>query len=72
MSLNRINIIFLLNVVLAIKSWRGGWLGAPLGGRFLQIPDLFDEVRLLVVELLVVRAILLEVVQEVDELRLVL
>lgn len=37
-----------------------------LGCGFLHFPDLFDEVGLLIVELLVVRAILLEVAQEVD------
>lgn len=43
-----------------------------LGGGLLQILDLFDQVGLLVVELLVVRAVLLEVVEEVDEFGLVL
>lgn len=37
-----------------------------LGCGFFQIPDLFDKIGLLIVELLVVRAILLEVAQEVD------
>lgn len=43
-----------------------------LGCGFFQIPDLFDKVGLLIVELLVVRAILLEVAQEVDEFGLIL
>lgn len=47
------------------RGWRAG-SDAPLGRWFLQIPDLFDQVGLLVVELLVVRAVLLEVAQEVD------
>lgn len=46
--------------------------GAALGGRLLQVLDLFDQVGLLVIELLVVHAVLLEVVEEVDEFGLVL
>lgn len=46
--------------------------GSALGGGLLQILDLFDQVGLLIVELLVIRAVLLEVVEEVDEFSLVL
>lgn len=49
-----------------------GRSSAALGGRLLQILDLLDQVGLLVIELLVVRAVLLEVVEEVDEFGLVL
>lgn len=50
----------------------GYWKSGFLLGRSLQIPDLFDQVGLLVVELLVLRPVVLEPAEELDELGLVL
>lgn len=66
-------VFVLLYVFLLIQSWgKGQRRDASLGRRFLQISDLFDQVRLFVVELLVICAILLEVAQELDQFGLVL
>ena len=43
-----------------------------LGDGPLQVPDLFDQVGLLVVELFVLRPVVLELAEELDELGLVL
>lgn len=67
-----VNVFFFLCLPINKKLKQRAGSNASLGSRFLQIPDLFDQVGLLVVELLVVRAVLLEVAQEVDEFGLVL
>lgn len=43
-----------------------------LGGGPLEVPDLFDQVSLFIVELLVLRSVVLELAEKLDELGLVL
>lgn len=43
-----------------------------LGGRPLEVPDLLDQVSLFVVELFVLRSVVLELAEELDEFGLVL
>lgn len=43
-----------------------------LGGGPLQVPDLFDQVSLFIVELFVLRPVVLELAEKLDELGLVL
>lgn len=43
-----------------------------LGGGSLEVPDLFDQVSLFVVELFVLRPVVLELAEKLDELGLVL
>ena len=48
------------------------FLSGLLGGRPLQVPDLFDQVSLFIVELFVLRSVVLELAEELDEFGLVL
>lgn len=48
----------------------GEWLRPSRGG-FLQVPDLFNQVVLLIAELLVVRPFLLEATQKLNEFGLI-
>ena len=59
-------------------SW---WLPPPpplhsfsglLGGRPLEVPDLFDQVCLFIIELFVLRSVILELAKKLDEFGLVL
>lgn len=43
-----------------------------LGGRPLEVPDLFDQVSLFIVELFILRPVILELAEKLDELGLVL
>lgn len=63
-----------------VQTW-SWWLLPPpplshpsglLGGRPLQVPDLFDQVRLFIVELFILRPVILELAEELDEFGLVL
>lgn len=48
----------------------GGWVSPSRGG-FLQVPDLFNQVVLLIGELLIVRPFLLEAAQKLNEFGLI-
>lgn len=60
-----------------VQTW-SWWLLPPppssglLGGRPLEVPDLFDQVSLFVVELFVLCSVVLELAEKLDEFGLVL
>lgn len=62
-----------------VQTW-SWWLLPPplhpssglLGGRPLEIPDLFDQVSLFIIELFVLRSVVLELAEKLDEFGLVL
>lgn len=43
-----------------------------MGGRPLEIPDLFDQISLFIIELFVLRSVVLELAEKLDEFGLVL
>ncbi len=62
-----------------VQTW-SWWLLPPplhpssglLGGRPLEVPDLFDQVSLFIVELFVLHSVVLELAKKLDEFGLVL
>lgn len=58
---------------LVVQTW-SWWLppSGLLGGGPLEVPDLFDQVSLFIVELLVLRSVVLELAEKLDEFGLVL
>lgn len=64
--LNRIIIGTILVVAFSIEKKTIARGRQDLRGWFFQVPDLFDQVGLFVIELLVIRTILLEITEEID------